>query len=416
MKPKSEFNRNILTLMTGTIIAQAIPIAISPLLTRIYSPDDFGIFALYMSIISILAVIATGRYELAIILPEKDEDAINLIALSMILVSVFCFFVFILVLVFNDQIVSILKAPNISSWLYFTPISIFFMGLYQNLNSWINRKKQYKKQALSKVVQNATIGSSSLGLGFSGIISSGLIMGLIAGQGVVASFLGLLTWRRDKSLFKKINSLQVIHMGRKYIDFPKYDIAASLSSVSSQQIVHILFNSLFGSTTAGYYYLTQRMLGAPISFLASAILDVFKQKAAKDYKKHGNAKVIYKSTFKKLLVLSIIPTTIIYFFAIDIFVFMFGENWKEAGIYAQILAPMLLFRFLANPLSFMLYIANKQIINLYTQLLSIIILLLLFVFFDSAKDIIIYMSFLLSAFYISHIIISAYLAGVFDKN
>jgi len=400
--------------MTGTIIAQAIPIAISPLLTRIYSPEDFGVFALYMSIISILSVIATGRYELAIILPEKDEDAINLIALSMILVSFFCFFIFILVLFFNDQIVSILKAPNISSWLYFAPISIFFVGLYQNLNSWINRKKQYKKQALSKVVQNATIGSGSLGLGFSGIISSGLIMSLIAGQGVVASFLGLLTWRRDKSLFKKINRHQVIHMGRKYIDFPKYDIAASLSSVSSQQIIYILFNSLFSSTVVGYYYLTQRMLSAPISFLASAILDVFKQKAAKDYKKHGNAKVIYRSTFKKLLVLSIIPTAIIYFFAIDIFVFMFGENWKEAGVYAQILAPMLLFRFLANPLSFMLYIGNKQRINLYTQLLLFLAILSSFYFVGTARNIVAVMSLLFSLFYISHLIISAKIAGIFN--
>ena len=85
LKPKSEFARNVLTLMTGTTIAQAIPIAISPILTRIYTPEDFGIFALYMSMASILSVVATGRYELAIMLPKKDEDAINIVALSLII-------------------------------------------------------------------------------------------------------------------------------------------------------------------------------------------------------------------------------------------------------------------------------------------------------------------------------------------
>jgi len=85
LKPKSEFSRNVLTLMTGTTIAQAIPIAISPVLIRIYTSEDFGVFALYMSIASILSVVATGRYEMAIMLPKKDSDAINVVVLSMII-------------------------------------------------------------------------------------------------------------------------------------------------------------------------------------------------------------------------------------------------------------------------------------------------------------------------------------------
>ena len=87
--PKSDFSRNVLTLMTGTSIAQAIPIAISPILTRIYTPDDFGIFALYMSIASIIAVIATGRYELAMMLPKKDSDAINILFISIVVYYLF---------------------------------------------------------------------------------------------------------------------------------------------------------------------------------------------------------------------------------------------------------------------------------------------------------------------------------------
>ena len=87
LKPKSEFSRNVVTLMTGTTIAQAIPIAISPILTRIYTPEDFGVFAVYLSILTIVAVVATGKYELAIMLPEEENDALNLVSLSILLVS-----------------------------------------------------------------------------------------------------------------------------------------------------------------------------------------------------------------------------------------------------------------------------------------------------------------------------------------
>ena len=147
LKPKSEFNRNVLTLMTGTTIAQAIPIAISPILTRIYTPEDFGMFALYMSIASIIAIVATGRYELAIMLPKKDEDAINIVALSIIISFFVSFISLLIVFIFNTQITNILGNPEISIWLYFIPLTVLLTGIYQSFNYWSNRKKQYKRLA-----------------------------------------------------------------------------------------------------------------------------------------------------------------------------------------------------------------------------------------------------------------------------
>ena len=93
LKP-SESTKNILTLMSGTVLAQAIPIAITPILSRIYTEEDFGILAIYVSIATIVSVIATGRYEMAILLPREDEDAINIAALSMLIVSLFTFLSF----------------------------------------------------------------------------------------------------------------------------------------------------------------------------------------------------------------------------------------------------------------------------------------------------------------------------------
>ena len=126
-KPKSEFNRNILTLMTGTTIAQAIPIAISPILTRIYTPEDFGIFAIFLAITLIIGSIANGRYELAIMIPKKDEDAINIFALGFIITTSISLLLLVLVLIFQKYFIFLLKNEEIGVWLYFVPISVFFL-------------------------------------------------------------------------------------------------------------------------------------------------------------------------------------------------------------------------------------------------------------------------------------------------
>ena len=181
LKPKSEFSRNVLTLMTGTTIAQAIPIAISPILTRIYTPEDFGVFALYMSVASILSVIAAGRYELAIMLPKKDEDAINIVALS-ILISFFISFIsFLVIFLFNAKITNLLGNSEISNWLYFIPITVLLTGMYRSFNYWSNRKKQYKRLATSKIIQSFTTSSTNLSMGFGGFGASGLILGGVLG-------------------------------------------------------------------------------------------------------------------------------------------------------------------------------------------------------------------------------------------
>lgn len=141
LKPKSDFSHNVLTLMTGTTIAQAIPIAISPILTRIYTPEDFGVFALFLAIVGFFSVIASGRYEQAILIPKKDEDAINIFALGFIIICSISLFLLIIILIFNNNITALLNNETISIWLYFIPLTVFFIGLFNLLVLFNNRKK-----------------------------------------------------------------------------------------------------------------------------------------------------------------------------------------------------------------------------------------------------------------------------------
>ena len=132
-QPKSEFSQNVLTLMTGSTLSQAIPNAVSPILTRIYKPEDFGLYAVYIAIITILGTVVSGRYELAIMLPKKDEDAINIFALGLLITVLMTAFTTILVITFNEYIANLLNNQELKYWLYIVPASIFLMGCHNIL-------------------------------------------------------------------------------------------------------------------------------------------------------------------------------------------------------------------------------------------------------------------------------------------
>ncbi|MCH1547304.1 MAG: oligosaccharide flippase family protein, partial [Flavobacteriaceae bacterium] len=248
---KSDFAKNVITLITGTAIAQAIPIAISPILTRIYSPEDFGVFALYLSISSIIAIGATGRYELAINLPAKDEDAIQILWLSCILTLLVSFFTLTVILLFNNNISSLLQNDSIGVWLYFVPLTILFSGIYQSFNYWHNRKKKYAVLSKSRVVQ--TFNTSAVNLGI-GAVAKGGVGGLVFGNliGVfLSSFYMIYVFFKIDMPKVEIKKKQIKKLAKRYINFPKYDVMASFFNISANQLTNLFFNIFFGAITSG---------------------------------------------------------------------------------------------------------------------------------------------------------------------
>lgn len=377
-KSQSEFNKNILTLMTGTSIAQAIPIAISPILTRIFTPSDFGLFALYISISGMIAIVSTGRYELAMMLPKEDDDALHLVFLSLIISLVISFICLLLVFVFNSELTSFLKNESISTWLYFIPLTILLSGAYQSLYYWNNRQKKFKNLSISKIVQTSTTVTTNLGLGYLIAGPVGLVLGNVLGQFSSVFYFA-------KSFIKSIRNKNICYsrikkIAHRYRKFPQFDAPSALLNMASSHSVHIFFNIFFGAVSSGYYFLVQKVFGLPLMLIAASVQDVFKEEVARVHKMEGNTRKIFIETFFKLAKLSIIPAILIYFFAIDFFVFFFGEKWGAAGVYVQILTPVFLIRFISFPLSFMFYIAEKQHINIigqFVQFLSVVIVMVI---------------------------------------
>jgi len=381
LKPKSEFSRNVLALMTGTTIAQAIPIAISPILTRLYSPEDFGVFALFIAITSIFGSIANGRYELAIMLPRKDEDAINIFALGFIITTTISFLLLLIVLIFHDNIVNLLNNESIGVWLYFVPIAVFFTGLYNILNYFNNRQKNYKDLAKATIIKSIVTAIIQLSVGFLKVGVSGLISGQIVSQFFANTKL-LRNIMKDKLLISKISKVKIIALAKRYKDFPKFSMWAILANTLSTQLINILISAFYSVATLGFYSLVQRLLGMPSSLIGSSIGQVFFQQATKEKQKTGKAIKTFNSTVKKLIIIGLPSFGILFFIVEDLFSFVFGEEWRIAGTYAQIVIPLFFIRFIVATVTVVNSIFEKQKISLVWQL-SLLLFSILSIFLSN---------------------------------
>jgi len=349
LKPKSEFSRNILTLMTGTTIAQAIPISISPILTRIYTPEDFGVFALYASITMIFGVVVTGRYELALMLPEKDEDAINIFALGFILTVLISLVLLVIVLIFNENIVRLLKNSEIEIWLYFAPISVFLIGMFNLLNYFNNRKKHYKDIAKATVIKSIILSIIQLTIGFIKTGAAGLVTGQIISQ-IFSNIKLAKNIYKDKKLISSINKEDMLKLGKRYIKFPKFSMLAELINSLSYNLLTILISLFFSIKVLGYYSLVYKILSLPSSLIGNSISQVYYQEASKELRNSYKIIISFNHVFLKLLV-SIPIFIVLYFIIEDAFIIVFGNDWSESGIYAKILLPLFFIRFISSALS-----------------------------------------------------------------
>jgi O-antigen/teichoic acid export membrane protein len=365
LKPKSDFSRNVLTLMTGTTISQAIPIAIIPILTRIYTPEDFGVLTLFIAVSSILGSIANGRYELAIMLPEKDEDAINIAALGLLIAAVISVVLLIPIFFLNQPIASLLGNKEIEYWLYFVPFVVFMTGLYNVLNYLNTRKKLYRDIAQANVYKSVGMASAQLSVGFIKSGASGLIIGQIIAQ-TISNYRLAINVKQNYDT-AKVTKGEIKRLAKRYVDFPAFSMWAILANTLAYHLTNILISIYYSIATVGFYSLSQKILGLPTALIGGSIGQVFFQEAVKEKQKTGKAINTFDRTSKKLFLISFIFFTPLYFFIPSIFEISFGSRWIVAGEYARIILPLVAVQFIAAALSNINNIFEKQKIALMWQ-------------------------------------------------
>lgn len=377
---ESEFVKNVITLVTGTTIGQAIPIAISPVLTRLYTPDEFGVYALFLSVIAIFGSISTARYEQAIMLPEGNEDAINIFTLGLFISIIFSLLSLVLVILFNPFFTRVLGNDDISLWLYFAPLVIFLVGLFNLLTHFNIRTGEFKDLAKASVIKSVVLSAFQLVLGFLKYGAAGLISGQILSQ--LSSNLKLvLNVIKDKVLLSHISIKNIKTQAKRYKRFPLFSIWAVLANKLSLNLNNILISTIFSLSTLGIYTLVQKVLGIPTTLIGTSISQVFLKHAAEERNTNGNSINSFKYTLKKLFVIGL-PIFLLIFFVIEhLFVVVFGEEWRIGGLYAKILVPLFFVRFLSSTLSPVLSVYEKQKVELYINIILLSLSLGLLIYF-----------------------------------
>ncbi|WP_082232885.1 lipopolysaccharide biosynthesis protein [Halobacillus massiliensis] len=341
------FSRNLALVMSGTIIAQLINILVAPLLSRLYEPEAFGVFAVYTSILSIVGVIIALRYELAIQIPKSKRSAIHIFILTLLIIFTITLFTLILVALFDNEIASFLGGNEFINMLWWLPISVFTLGLFKTLNQLIIRLKEFKTLTYSQL--NRSIFTAIVQIIGGLLIKSpgGLIGGQAIGQAAAVIFMGKKVYKRKT--FSILSWKRVFKEFKKHKEFAIFSAPQALLNSLSQNILVILLAFFFTSTIVGFYALSERILKIPLRMIGQSLRQVFFQKASETYNSNKSVNKITKRLTIYLSLIGLIPTAIVIIYGPELFSIILGSKWREAGVYAQILMPAFFMSFINIP-------------------------------------------------------------------
>ena len=356
---KSQFFQNIVLILGSSSFAQFIPIIFSPILTRIYTPENFGIFGIYVAIVSILSVVISFRYELAILLPKDETNAIHILVLTQIISAVNTLFYLALAIILSKIFERYDLFPNISEYLLFLPLNAFILGITQGITFWLN--------------QSALTVTVTLILGYFKFGARGLILGWLSGQILFIIPLVINLLIEDKYHFGALKLKQILYMAKTYKNFPKINTIHALVTSFTVNLPVIIIEKFFSPYAAGLYMLCIRVVYTPISLISTSLSQVINPYLAKLYNAKENVHEFMKRLIKKLLFFSGAPFILMIFFATLLFRIIFGNVWTEAGKYFQLLSPFFFMSLLTSPFSFIPMIVNLQKKAFYIELIYLVL-------------------------------------------
>lgn len=362
------YKKSIIVLMSGSAAAQAIPILISPILTRLYSPKEFGILALYLSLSAVLSVFASGRYDLALIEPAQDKEARGLLFAGLWLSIAFCLFLSVILVPTAPLIAELLGSPDAASWLNFVPLTVFSMSCLSIFTYWLNRRKNFKGMNTSRILNSIGIAGLSLCFGFTKLKPHGLLLGYMLGQFLTVCCLWF-TYVRTEKKQSRSDAWPVM---QAYARYPKFLIPSTLAGTVAAESPIVLLTRFFDSAVAGLFSFVNRVTVSPMSIIGNSIGEVYRVRAAEHFQKHGECRQLFLSHIAMLAVAAVIPWSILFFRAPELFAFVFGEEWREAGEMATFLSFVLWFQLVSTPLSYTITFNRSQHLDLYLQIFRVL--------------------------------------------
>ncbi len=356
----SEFIKNSLTLSSGVAIAQVLPFLFYPVLGRIFTPAEFGLLAVITSIVSVLSVVGSGKYEGGILVAEDKKEAAHLAALSVLVGFVIMAVLWPVVqIVFGERLAQWMKEPELSRWLYVCPISAFSIIVFNVYNEWCVREKYFKALSVNKMVNSGAITLGKVFLGFVKLVGQGLVIGDMVGRIVSAVGCAVRAFIKDGATLRQVRMSGILQSAVKYKEFPLYNMPGRLLNTLGQGMPVLLLTAYFSADDAGLFSMATMVFVLPVSVIGTTLGDVYRQRANEEYKATGQCLGSFDKLLKLTSLMGFGALLLVVWFLPWLMKVVMGADWYVAGQYAQILAPMMVLSFIANPLSSLFIVADK---------------------------------------------------------
>jgi len=365
------FFSDAMTLIGATTLAKIVGVLMVPIVTRLYNPDDFGVVAMILSISVIFGTVSALRYDQAIVLPKDDLESMKLVQISLILVFFTGLMLLLVVFIVISYITGVVFIDSMGNWLYAVPLIVVLSGGSEVLSHWCTRKTDYKLLGSSEVSVSFVLSGTRILYGF---YNSSSVFGLILGN--ILSLISKVAILTKKISFKDLCSrpekdgATLMSIGKKYSEFPIYSAPTGILNSSFQVLPVIMLGIFFVPSVVGLYAMASRITKLPIDIISMPIRRIYVQRIAKLRNENKAIKGILIKTTLGLAAIGIIPFAVIAFFGEELFSFVLGDKWGQAGIYASILVPWLFSVFAITPSSSNFVVLKKQALWFRIQLFN----------------------------------------------
>lgn len=370
--------KSVFMISGGTAFAQVLTTLTTPIVTRIYSTSEYGILTLFNSIISILGIAGALKYEMSIPIAESEDKAKDSLILSIVVLLCTSAIVTILLAITGENILDMLGARELYTYWYMVPIGIFCVQLFAIFVQYAYRNKDFKVISKTTIKQSVVGNVIKLLLGVIGAGPIGLLFSRILSEsvGTVALAKPIL----KEFTFKDINRENIRSAARRYYQFPLYQFP---STILGQLVINMpvfFLGVIYNSAIVGAFGLANTVVNLSMDLIGKSVGNVFYAEAAKIGKNNPKQlKHLSNSIIKKMALIGLIPLAILIVFAPELFIFVFGDEWKEAGYFARILSISTYFSFVLNPVSRVFEVYEKQSVALFLNIIKVISLVVIFV-------------------------------------
>ncbi len=331
---KGRILHSLSIVMTGTAVAQLFGLAMMPVVSRLFTPADFGVYGTFFSIVGIWASVITLAYSQALVLPKLKDDALNLFMASLLSLFVILGLTAVAVVLFPGGVQHLLKVED-PWYLPLFLVAIFVMGLNLCLDGWCTRAKAFVDLAVSQVLRMVAAVGLWIVFGLYGLGALGLVIGVICGDFLAGLNLARYFRRDIRETLPSVTPDKIRFMASTYRDFPLYAMPSGLITALSHGLPVILLGYYYGVAIAGLYAFGIRILQTPTGFVAEPLWRVVFQRGSEIHNHNGDLfPFFYKST-GGILAVVLIPAVLMFAWAPQLFYWLFGADWWEAGIYAR---------------------------------------------------------------------------------